>query len=61
MHVVLNWYWVHTLIKVTAKIKLVHKIDLFRDHLKHPKRLLIKTENHLTFLFIHLSQFAELL
>ena len=41
VHVVLNWYWVHTLIKVTAKIKLVHKIDLVCDHLKHPKRLLI--------------------
>ena len=29
------------LIKVTAKIKLVLKRDLFYDHLKYPKRLLI--------------------
>ena len=27
--------------KITGKIKLVHKIDLVCDHLKHPKRLLI--------------------
>ena len=41
MHVVLNWYLVHTLIKVRAKIKLVLKIDLVCDHLKHLKRLRI--------------------
>ena len=31
VHVVLNWYWAHTLIKVTEKIKLVHEIDLVCD------------------------------
>ena len=28
---VLNWYWVHTFIKVTEKIKLVYEIDLVCD------------------------------
>ena len=41
MHVVLNWYWVHTLTKVTMKIKLVHEVDLVCDHLKHTNRLLV--------------------
>ena len=31
VHVVLNWYWTHTLIKVTEKIKLVHEMDLVCD------------------------------
>ena len=31
VHFVLNWYWAHTLIKVTEKIKLVHEIDLVCD------------------------------
>ena len=31
VHVVLNWYWAHTLIKVTEKIKLVHETDLACD------------------------------
>ena len=33
LHVVLNRYWASALIKVTGKIKLVHKIDLVCDHL----------------------------
>ena len=41
MYVVLNWYWGHTLIKVTGKIKMMHEIDLVCDHLEYPKRLLI--------------------
>ena len=31
VHVVLNWYWARTLIKVTEGIKLVHQIDLVCD------------------------------
>ena len=31
VHMVLNWYWAHTLIKVTEQIKLVHEIDLACD------------------------------
>ena len=41
MHVVLNWYWVDILIKVTAKIRQVNKIDLVCNHFKHPESLLI--------------------
>ena len=38
-----TWYLVHTLIKVTGKIKLVHEIDAcVCDHLKHSKRLLVR-------------------
>ena len=40
LHVILNRYWAHTLIKVTGKIKLVHEIDLVCDHLKNTKRKL---------------------
>ena len=31
VHVVLNWYWARTLIKITEKIELVHEIDLVCD------------------------------
>ena len=31
VHLVLNWYCAHTLMKVTEKFKLVHEIDLFCD------------------------------
>ena len=31
--------------KITGKIKLVHKIDLVCDHLKHPKRLITNRES----------------
>ena len=34
VHVVLNWYWAHTLTKVTEKIKLMHEIDLVCDLVK---------------------------
>ena len=37
LHVVLNRYWAHTLIKVIGKIKLVHEVDLVCDHLKNGK------------------------
>ena len=33
VHIVLNYHWEHTLIKVTRKIKLVHEIGLVSDHL----------------------------
>ena len=42
MHVVSNWYLVHTLIKATRKIKFVHEVSLVCDHLKHTKRLLVR-------------------
>ena len=41
MHVILNWYWVYTLIRVTANIKLVLKKYPICDHLKRHKGLLI--------------------
>ena len=42
--VVLNWYWVHTLIKLRGKIKLVHEIDLVSDHLKYTNRLSVTNQ-----------------
>ena len=41
LHVVLNSYWGHTLIKVIGKIKLVHEINLVCDHLKNMKIKLV--------------------
>ena len=41
MDVVLNWYWVQNLIKVTRKIKLMHETDLVFDHLWHNNKLLV--------------------
>ena len=41
LHVILNRYWAHTLIKVTGKVKLVHEIDFVCDHLKNTKRKLV--------------------
>ena len=41
MHVILNWYWVYTLIRVIANIKLVLKKYPVCDHLKRRKGLLI--------------------
>ena len=41
LHVVLNRYWAHTLIKVIGKIKLVHEVDLVCDHLKNTKIKLV--------------------
>ena len=41
LHVSLNRYWAHTLIKVTGKIPLVHEIDLVCDYLKNTKRKLV--------------------
>ena len=41
LHVVLNRYCAHTLIKVTGKIKLLHEIDLVCDLLKNTKRKLV--------------------
>ena len=41
LHVTLNRYWAHTLIKVTEKAPLVHEIDVVCDHLKNTKRKLV--------------------
>ena len=41
LHVTLNRYWAHTLIKVTGKVLFVHGIDLVCDHLKNTKRTLV--------------------
>ena len=44
MNVDLNWYWAHTLMKLTGKIELVHEIDLVSDHLKDTNRLLVRNQ-----------------
>ena len=41
LHVVLNRYWAHTLIKGIRKIKFVHEIDLVCDHFKNTKIKLV--------------------
>ena len=41
LHMVLNRYWAHALIKVIAKIKLVHEVDLVCNHLKNTKIKLV--------------------
>ena len=44
MHVVLNCYWAHILIKFRGKIELVHEIDLVSDHLEYTIRLLVTNQ-----------------
>ena len=44
VYMILNWYYAHTLIKVTEKIILVHEIDLVSDHLLNTKRVLVTNQ-----------------
>ena len=44
LHVVLNCYWAHILIKFRGKIELVHEIDLVSDHLEYTIRLLVTNQ-----------------
>ena len=55
VHVVLNWYWARTFIKVTEKIKLVHEIDLVCDlvilFIAHHKSVSFKLRIYLVFFY----------
>ena len=56
VHVVLNWYWVHTSIKITEKMKLVHEIDPVCDlvifFIAHHKSVVFKLGIYWAFFYI---------